>query len=597
MIIINASIYIFVYSSVLFIEKILIMHAVTEERLQGIAHLLVQACILSEKQILKYQPIAAATEQSLLQYLVVNGIIAASQSAPAIAKMFGLPLLDLDCMDLTSLPLELLNEGLLAKYALIPLFRRGAQLYLATDDPSQQSSLKDIQFHTGLYIHPVVVETDKLLIIIDGLRQKKEHQGLFDYFEKSQPSIKFKINAEENNETYASLNISSNDSPVVKFIHRILMDAINKGVSDIHFEPYDAIYRIRYRQDGLLKVIATPPSGLSARIASRLKIMSALDNSERRLPQDGCFKMNLSTTRAIDIRVSTCPTVAGEKIVLRILDPGIIQLGIETLGFNAHQKTAFIRAISRPQGMILVTGPTGSGKTVTLYTALNHLNTLEKNISTAEDPVEIKVSGINQVNINLKTGLTFANTLRAFLRQDPDIIMIGEVRDLETAEIAIKAAQTGHLVLSTLHTNSAAETLTRLFNMGVASFNIASAVSLIIAQRLIRRLCDHCKIIREDIPSSSLIEQGFITSEPTILQSYKAVGCDQCTNGYRGRVGLFELMPISSALGQLIMSGGTSLDMLQQAQKEGMLTMYQAGIENVKKGITTLEEVNRVTVD
>ena len=384
---------------------------------------------------------------------------------------------------------------------------------------------------------------------------------------------------------------------MVKFVNRILVDAIKKGVSDIHFEPYEREYRIRYRQDGLLNEVASPPVNLAGRISARLKVMSSLDISERRTPQDGRFKMKLSRTRSIDFRVSTCPTVAGEKIVMRILDPGIAKLGIEALGFSPAQKTHFLRAIGRPQGMILVTGPTGSGKTVTLYTALNILNTIEKNICTAEDPVEIKVPGINQVNINLKAGLTFSGTLRSFLRQDPDIIMVGEIRDLETAEIAVKAAQTGHLVLSTLHTNSAAETLTRLVNMGIPSFNIASSVSLIIAQRLVRRLCDQCKSVRDDVTVQSLIELGFPEDSAKTMKTYKANGCNQCSNGYRGRIGLFEVLPMSKEIGQMIMSGGTSLDILKQAQINGMLTVYQAGLEKIKEGITTIEEVNLVTVD
>ena len=587
MIIINASIYVFVYSSLLFIEKIQIMSSVKEELSQGIARLLVMASILSKEQILKYQPLAESCQQRLLPYLVINGIIAASQTAAAIANLLNLPLLDLDSLNFNSLPLEMISDKLIQQYDLIPLYQQDTQLYLATDDPSQQAALKDIQFYTGLTIHPVIVETDKLMVIMEGLRQKKELKGLFDYCENADKVLQHEIGVKNPNE----------DTPVVKFIQRILIEAIHKGVSDIHFEPYETLYRVRYRQDGLLRVVASPPLGLSARIVARLKIMSALDISERRIPQDGRFKMNLSSSRAIDIRVSTCPMITGEKIVLRILDPKSIQLGIDTLGFDVHQQTIFERALSRPQGMILVTGPTGSGKTVTLYTALNHLNTLDKNISTAEDPVEMNLSGINQVNINLKAGLTFSSILRAFLRQDPDIIMIGEMRDLETAEIAIKAAHTGHLVLSTLHTNSAAETLTRLINMGVPGFNIASSLSLIIAQRLVRRLCKHCKTIREAIPTENFSERELTSLHSGVLVSYKAVGCDQCTAGYRGRIGLFELMPMSSSLSQLIIAGGTAIDILHQAQKEGMLTLYQIGLEQVKKGITTLEEINRITVD
>lgn len=573
------------------------MPSVEEDRLKGIAPLLVQANLLEKEKALHFQQLAAENKVTLLQYLVANNIIAAKKIALAVAHSFGLAMLDLTSMEADLLPVALVSEKLIRRHNLVPIYTRGTQLYLATDDPSKQASLKEIQFHTGLNVTPVVVETDKLNELIDKLLHQKENQGLSDYFEESQDLEGLEFSADEEEKEADDSGASSDDAPVVKFVNRILIDAIKKGVSDIHFEPYEREYRIRYRQDGLLNEVASPPASLSSRIAARIKVMSSLDISERRVPQDGGFKMKLSRSRAIDFRVSSCPTVAGEKIVMRILDPGSTKLGIESLGFSAPQQGHFLHAIGRPQGMILVTGPTGSGKTVTLYTALNILNTIEKNISTAEDPVEIKVPGINQVNINPKAGLTFSGTLRAFLRQDPDIIMVGEVRDLETAEIAVKAAQTGHLVLSTLHTNSAAETLTRLVNMGVPSFNIASSVSLIIAQRLVRKLCEHCKVVRDDITQKSLIELGFTETDAKTMQPYKAVGCNQCTNGYRGRIGLFEVMPMSKALGQMIMSGGTSLDILKQAQIEGMLTVYQAGLEKIKQGITTIEEVNRVTVD
>lgn len=594
----NAPFKLFVYSYHIFIGNVSIMPAAEEDRLQGIAQLLVQEDLFDKEKALQFQQLAASNKLSLLQYLVSKNVIAAKKIAVAVSRNFGLALLDLNCMDLDLLPVSLVSEKLIRRHNLVPLYNRGTQLYLATDDPSKQSALKEVQFHTGLYVTPVVVETDKLNELIDKLLHQKESQGLSDYFEESQDLEGLEFSADEDEkEADAQSTISNDDAPVVKFVNRILIDAIKKGVSDIHFEPYEREYRIRYRQDGLLNEIASPPAGLSARIAARIKVMSSLDISERRIPQDGRFKMKLSRSRAIDFRVSSCPTVAGEKIVMRILDPGSTKLGIESLGFSPLQQEHFLHAISKPQGMILVTGPTGSGKTVTLYTALNILNTIEANISTAEDPVEIKVSGINQVNINPKAGLTFSGTLRAFLRQDPDIIMVGEIRDLETAEIAVKASQTGHLVLSTLHTNSAAETLTRLVNMGVPSFNIASSVSLIIAQRLVRRICEHCKEGRDDMTEQSLIELGFSEEDAKTIKLYKAVGCNQCTNGYRGRIGLFEVMPMSKALGQMIMSGGTSLDILKQAQLEGMLTVYQAGLEKIKQGVTTIEEVNRVTVE
>ncbi len=572
------------------------MAATQEDRLKGIAQLLVLEKLLDKENALRYQKVASENKLSLINYLATNNIISAQQIALTAAENFGLPLIDLNCIDLDSIPATLVSEKLIRRHSLVPLFSRGNQLYVATDDPSKQSSLKEIQFHTGLHASPIVVETDKLMELIDKMLHEKESQGLADYFEdKEMDGLEFS-GEEEEKETETSTP-SSEDAPVVKFINRILLEAVKKGASDIHFKPYEREYRIRYRQDGLLHEVAAPPISLSARLAARIKVMSSLDISERRTPQDGRFKMRLSRTRSIDFRVSTCPTVSGEKVVMRILDPGSTRLGIESLGFSETQRAHFMHAISRPQGMILVTGPTGSGKTVTLYTALNILNTIDVNISTAEDPVEIKLTGINQVNINLKAGLTFSGALRSFLRQDPDIIMVGEVRDMETAEIAIKAAQTGHLVLSTLHTNSAAETLTRLVNMGIPSFNIASSVSLIIAQRLVRRLCEQCKVIRDDITVESLVELGFSKKDAKSMTCYKACGCNQCTNGYRGRIGLFEVMPMTKELGRLMMTGSNSLEILKQAQIEGMLTVYQTGLEKIKEGITTIEEVNRVTVE
>ncbi len=573
------------------------MTPVTEDPLQGIAQFLVKEKLLTKDNLLGYQRNAATNKISLAQYLVTNHLISATIIAEILTKQFAAPLLDLDSIDIETLPTTLITEKLMRRHQLVPLFTRGTRLYLATDDPSKQAAFKEIQFHTGLSTAPVVVETDKLTTLIEKLANEKENEGFSNYFDESQTIDDLEISAEEDDQDTDASRLAKEDAPIVKFVNKILLDAIKKGISDVHFEPYEHEYRIRYRLDGLLSEAASPPIALSNRIAARIKIMSNLDISERRVPQDGRFKLKLSRTRAIDFRVSSCPTIGGEKIVMRILDPGTTKLGIEALGFSPLQKTHFLNTIVRPQGMILVTGPTGSGKTVTLYTALNILNTIEKNISTAEDPVEIKVPGINQVAINPKAGLTFSSALRAFLRQDPDIIMVGEIRDIETAEIAIKAAQTGHLVLSTLHTNSASETLTRLLNMGVPSFNIASSVSLIIAQRLVRRLCEHCKQPRDDVTTSSLMELGFGQQDATALKPYKAVGCPQCSNGYRGRIGLFEVMPMTKSLGQMIMSGGNSLDLLKQAQTDGMLTVYQAGLEKIKEGITTLEEVNRVTVD
>ncbi|AWN74295.1 type IV-A pilus assembly ATPase PilB [Legionella anisa] len=567
-----------------------------EFKLHGMGQLFVLEKLLDKTQAVEFCKNASAEKMSLVQYLVKNNILSATQIALTAAHNFGAPMLDLDSIDIDAIPVSLVNEKLIRRHSMVPLFYRGNNLYLATEDPSKQVSLKEIQFHTGLNTHAIIVEADKLSTLIDHLLTVQETQGLSEFVGDATEFDGIIINEEEEHETSIVTSITE-DAPIVKFVNKILLDAIKQGASDIHFEPYEKEYRIRYRQDGILHEIATPPGSLSTRITARIKIMSNLDISERRIPQDGGFKMKISKTRSIDFRVSTCPTTSGEKVVMRILDPGSAKLGIEALGFSPIQKENFVHSIERPQGMILVTGPTGSGKTVTLYTALNILNTKEVNISTAEDPVEIKVPGINQVNINPKAGLTFSNALRAFLRQDPDIIMVGEIRDLETAEIAVKAAQTGHLVLSTLHTNSSAETLNRLVNMGIATFNVASSVTLIIAQRLARKLCEHCKVLRDDFNKPGLLELGFSETDLEGIKLYKAGGCAKCTNGYRGRIGLFEVLPMTKKLGQIIMSGGNSLDILRIAQEEGMITIYQSGLEKVKQGITTIEEVNRVTVD
>ncbi|TAL58859.1 MAG: type IV-A pilus assembly ATPase PilB [Legionella sp.] len=568
-----------------------------EQRLQGIGQLLVLEKLLEKPKAIECSKLAAAEKISLLQYLVKNKILTGEQIAFTSAQSFGVPMMDLNAIDIESIPIALVNEKLIRRHTMIPLFTRGTNLYLATDDPSKQSSLKEIQFHTGLNTNAIVVETDKLLALIDHLLTAKDSQGLAEYVDDSSDLEGLEISADDEDPEADNVSSVTDDAPIVKFVNKILLEAIKQGASDIHFEPFERDYRIRYRQDGILHEVATPPVSLSSRITARIKVMSNLDISERRIPQDGGFKMKLSKTRAIDFRVSTCPTAGGEKVVMRVLDAAAAKLGIEALGFSALQRTHFLKAIERPQGMILVTGPTGSGKTVTLYTALNILNTIEVNISTAEDPVEIKVPGINQVNINPKAGLTFSGALRSFLRQDPDIIMVGEIRDFETAEIAVKAAQTGHLVLSTLHTNSAAETLNRLVNMGIPTFNIASSVSIIVAQRLTRRLCEHCKTLRDDFTPQGLIGLGFKESDLEGIKLYKAVGCSQCTAGYRGRVGLYEVMPISKTIGQMVMTGSNSIEILKQAQSEGMLTIFESGLEKIKEGVTTIEEVNRVTVE
>lgn len=566
------------------------------ERLKGISNLLVQENLLDKSTALSAQKEALQESISLQAYLVKKKILSSLQLALCLSKSFGVPILDLDCINLDNIPLDLVNEKLIRQHNILPLFSRSNHLYLAIDDPSLHTTLKEIQFHTALHAIPIVVETDKLKLLIDKLLHNRESEGLADYVDDSPDLEALEINNEDADEA-ESVQTNKDDAPVVKFVNKILIDAVKSSVSDIHFEPYEKNYRIRYRQDGILKEVASPPVSLSSRITARVKILSNLDISERRVPQDGRFKLKLSKTRSIDFRVSTCPTVNGEKVVMRILDPGSVKLGIESLGFSKAQQSDFLESIKKPQGMILVTGPTGSGKTVTLYTAINILNTDDVNISTAEDPVEIKLAGINQININLKAGLNFSNSLRSFLRQDPDIIMVGEIRDLETAEIAVKASQTGHLVLSTLHTNGAAETLTRLVNMGVPSFNIASSVSLIIAQRLARKLCSHCRELRDDITQASLVEMGFNAEDAESTKVYKAVGCENCTRGYSGRLGLFEVITMSKEIGSIIMSGGNSLDILTQAKKEGFVTIYESGLRKVSEGLTTLEEVNRVSVD
>ncbi|MFJ1267688.1 type IV-A pilus assembly ATPase PilB [Legionella lytica] len=531
-----------------------------------------------------YSHQAATEKMSLSQYIIKNNILSATQIAHVSAQSFGVPMLDLNCVEVKTLPLALVDETLVHRHSMLPLFCRGDHLYLAAEDPGNHHALKEIQFHTGLHTHAIAVEANKLSALLSHLLSLKHHQELsaFDASTPHNEHYEFTINP-----------MDSDDAPIVKFVNQILFKAIQQGASDIHFEPFEKEYRIRYRHDGILHEVASPPANLSARITARIKVMAKLDISERRIPQDGSFKTNLPNKQPIDFRVSTCPTTHGEKVVIRILDLDTAKLNIEVLGFNHKQREYFMQAIRRPQGMILVTGPTGSGKTVSLYAALNLLNTPKVNISTAEDPVEIKINGINQVNINPKVGLHFSNVLRSFLRQDPDIIMVGEVRDLETAEIAIKAAQTGHLVLSTLHTNSAVESLTRLINIGIPSVNIVSSLTLIIAQRLARKLCEQCKTLRTDLNKANLLAWKLNETD----QIYKAVGCSQCTEGYRGRIGLFEVLPITKTLSELIMTGASSLEILKRAQQEGMTSIYQSGIEKVRQGITTLEEVNRVTVE
>lgn len=563
-------------------------------KLHGLARVLVFEELLSETEAINYQTEAKQQNKSLVSYLVDQKILEPLKIAQIAANDFGVPLFDINMMEKETIPSSLVSEKLIRRHQAIPLFKRGEHLYIAIDDPSKQTSLKEVQFHTGLITHPIIVESQKLTRFIDDVFSEPDSDSLGDFLEDTSDLDSLEISAEE--EETEEQDDGTDDAPVVRFVHKILLDSIKRGASDLHFEPYEKSYRIRFRIDGMLTEIANPPLNLASRITARIKVMSNLDISERRIPQDGRFKLKISRSKAIDFRISTCPTVGGEKVVMRILDPNSTKLGIDALGFSKAQRKLFSKVVEQPQGMLLVTGPTGSGKTVTLYTALNQLNRPEKNISTAEDPVEIKLTGVNQVNINPKSGLTFPSALRSFLRQDPDIIMIGEIRDLETAEIGIKAAQTGHFVLSTLHTNSSAETLTRMLNMGVPAFNIASSVSLIIAQRLARRLCENCKKPQNDLPEETLLDEGFSKEQIANCQLMRPVGCEHCAAGYKGRIGLFEVMHVSKELGSLIMEGGSSIELEKLARSQGMITIRESGLEKVQSGMTSLAEVNRVTV-
>lgn len=514
----------------------------------------------------------------------------------ALAERFGAPLFDLAAFDPEFLPRGQVEDGLIRRHQALPLARRGACLFVALADPANRQALDDIRFQTGLNVEPILVEKEKLASLIDELQSDGQESGLGDLEGDDLDDFNLAAFADEERDEEPDAPSAADDAPVVRFVNKMLLDAIKQGASDIHFEPYAASYRVRFRNDGLLREAASPPPQLGRRLAARLKVMSALDISERRTPQDGRFKMKLSRTQAIDFRVNTLPTLWGEKVVLRILDVAAARMGIDALGFEPDQKALFLEALHRPQGMILVTGPTGSGKTVTLYTGLGILNTPERNIATAEDPVEINLDGINQVNVNPKAGLDFASALRAFLRQDPDVVMLGEIRDLETAEIAIKAAQTGHLVLSTLHTNSAAATLARLRNMGVAAFNLAISLDLIVAQRLARRLCGKCKAAT-DIPKETLLAEGFapeqVAERPELFEAGE--GCESCRNGYRGRVGIYEVVKITPSIARIVMAQGNALQLAEQARAEGFRDLRRAGLGKVLAGLTSLAEVNRVT--
>ena len=558
--------------------------------LSGLARQLVDAQLLAEAAAQQAVVKAKQAKVPLVTYLVQQRLVQSRPLAELAAQEFGVPFLDLAAIDKEQLPKDIVNEKLMQQHHFLPLSKRGNKLFIALSDPTNQQAINDVSFGSKLAVEVVLVEDDKL------------HQAIERYLDTGTGGLELSdldldLESEGIDKSQEAIaGTDAEDAPVVKFVNKMLLDAIKKGSSDLHFEPYEKMYRVRFRTDGVLHEAARPPVQLVSRISARLKVMSNMDISERRKPQDGRVKLKVSKTKSIDFRVNTLPTLWGEKIVMRILDSSSAQMGIDALGYEDVQKELYLQALKQPQGMILVTGPTGSGKTVSLYTGLNILNTEDINISTAEDPVEINLEGINQVNVNPRQGLDFSQALRAFLRQDPDVIMVGEIRDLETAEIAIKAAQTGHMVMSTLHTNSAAETLTRLRNMGVPAFNLATSVNLIIAQRLARKLCNKCKRVHE-VPREALLAEGFREEEIGSFTLYQPIGCEDCNAGYRGRVGIYEVVKITPALQQMIMEEGNSIEIAARMRKEGFNDLRRSGLVKAMQGITSLEEINRVTKD
>ncbi|TXJ02106.1 MAG: type IV-A pilus assembly ATPase PilB [Acinetobacter sp.] len=564
----------------------------TSPKFSGFIRRLVEDGHISAANMQSAVDTAKKTQQDIVAHLIEHHRLTPLTIAESISLEFGEPLFDLAVYDPLSLPPEITDNKLIQKHRVVPLIQRGQILYVATSNPTNIDAMDAIRFNTKLTIEPIIVEHNKLEKLID---QHFGDSGSFDFGEDEDINLDLDVVSTTTNDDDDDAP-QGEEAPIVKYINKLLIDAIRMGASDLHFEPYEKMYRVRYRVDGVLRQIAHPPLQLATRLASRLKVMSQMDISEKRMPQDGRIKLKLSKSKAIDFRVNSLPTLFGEKLVLRILDPSSAMLGIEALGYEEDQKALFMDALDKPQGMLLITGPTGSGKTVSLYTGLNILNTEDTNISTAEDPVEINLEGINQVNVNTKTGLTFSAALKAFLRQDPDIIMVGEIRDLETAEIAIKAAQTGHMVMSTLHTNSAPETLTRLRNMGVPSFNIATSVNLVIAQRLARRLCSHCKAPVE-IPRQSLLEMGFTEQDLASpeFEIFQPVGCSECREGYKGRVGVYEVMKVTPEISKIIMEDGNALQIAQASEQAGFNNLRRSGLKKVMQGVTSLQEINRVT--
>ena len=564
----------------------------------GIARRLVQDGAMDEAAAREAMAKAGEAKVPLAQWIAEKKLVSAAAMAAANSVEFGMPVIDATAFDPSHNAMKLVSEELVQKHNVLPLFKRGGKLFLGTSNPTQTAHLAEIQFHTNLVVEPILVDEDQIRRVLEqwqniggqisGALGDDDGEGL-DNLEVGA--------GDDDAGSDSGVDAKGDDTPVVKFVNKVLIDAIRRGASDIHFEPYETDYRVRLRIDGLLKSVAKAPVKLSPRIAARLKVMAQLDIAEKRVPQDGRIKLNLSKTKQIDFRVSTLPTLFGEKVVLRILDGSAAKLGIDKLGYEPDQQALFEAAIQKPYGMVLVTGPTGSGKTVSLYTALGILNDDLRNISTVEDPVEIRLPGVNQVQQNTKRGMTFAAALRSFLRQDPDVIMVGEIRDLETAEIAIKAAQTGHMVLSTLHTNDAPQTIARLMNMGIAPYNITSSVTLVIAQRLARRLCTKCRKPQE-LPVNALLAEGFTQAEIDAgFTLYQAVGCDDCTEGYKGRTGIYQVMPMSDEIQAIVLAGGNAMQIAEVAQQAGVRDLRQSALMKARNGITSLAEINRVTKD
>ena len=565
----------------------------------GIARRLVQDGVLEENAARTAMEQAGLAKMPLPQWFAEKKLVSAAQLAAANAVEFGMPLLDVSAFDASQNALKLVSEELLQKHQVLPLFKRGNRLFVGVSNPTQTRALDDIKFHTNLVVEPILVDEDQIRRTLESWQSS--HSNIGEALGGDEEGIgTLDVDAGGDADMAggdSGIDAKGDDTPVVKFVNKVLVDAIRKGASDIHFEPYEDDYRVRFRIDGLLKNVARAPVKLNQRIAARLKVMSQLDIAEKRVPQDGRIKLNLSKTKQIDFRVSTLPTLFGEKIVLRILDASAAKLGIDKLGYEPEQQKLFLEAIHKPYGMVLVTGPTGSGKTVSLYTALGILNDETRNISTAEDPVEIRLPGVNQVQQNNKRGMTFAAALRSFLRQDPDIIMVGEIRDLETAEIAIKAAQTGHMVLSTLHTNDAPQTIARLMNMGIAPYNITSSVTLVIAQRLARRLCSACKR-PVTLPENALLAEGFTAAQLAAgIELYEPVGCEECTEGYKGRTGIYQVMPMTDEIATIVLAGGNALQIADAAAAIGVNDLRKSALLKASQGVTSLAEINRVTKD